>query len=313
MLTLIFPGQGAQEVGMGRDVAQASAAARAVFDAADAALGFPLSKLCFEGPEEELVRTEIQQPAILTVSIALLRALEERTPVTASSVAGHSLGEYTALVAGGALDFEDAVRLVHARGRFMQEAVPEGRGAMAAVMGCPPATVEAACAHASASTGRTVAPANYNGPAQTVISGDSVAVEAACARAKAEGAKRAVVLEVSAPFHCELMSPAAQKLALELARVRFQPLQVPVVTNVEALPCDDAARLPGLLEQQVTAPVRFTEMVAALQHLGTKKVLEIGPGRVLSGLVGRIERSLERASLGHYEGLDDAASFVGAA
>jgi malonyl CoA-acyl carrier protein transacylase len=186
---------------MGRDDAQASPAARAVFESADAALGFGLSRLCFEGPEEELRRTEIQQPAILTASVALLRALEERTPVAPAYVAGHSLGEYSALVAVGALDFEDAVRLVHARGRFMQEAVPEGRGAMAAVMGCGPEVVLAACEHAGLQTGRVVAPANYNGPAQTVISGDAAAVEAACTRARQEGAKRAVALDVSAPFH----------------------------------------------------------------------------------------------------------------
>lgn len=313
MLALLFPGQGSQEVGMGAEVAQASAAARAVFDAADAALGFPLSKLCFEGPEDELLRTEIQQPAILTVSIALLRALEEQAPVAPARVAGHSLGEYSALVASGALDFEDAVRLVHARGRFMQEAVPEGRGAMAAVMGCGPEVVDAACAHARSATGQAVAPANYNGPAQTVISGAAAAVEAACSRARQEGARRAVPLDVSAPFHCELMAPAAQKLALELARVRFTAPRVPVVTNVEAQDCDEPERFAALLEEQVTAPVRFTEMVEQLRKSGVTHVLEVGPGRVLSGLVGRIDRSLERTSLSGSAGIGDAAAFVAAA
>jgi [acyl-carrier-protein] S-malonyltransferase len=310
VLALLFPGQGSQEVGMARDVCQASPAAREVFAAADAALGFPLSGLCFAGPEEELRRTEIQQPAILTASVALLRALEERVPVEPAYVAGHSLGEYTALVAVGALDFEDAVRLVHARGRFMQEAVPEGRGAMAAVLGCKPEEVERACAHAATQSGRVVSPANYNGPAQTVISGDAVAVEIACSRARQEGARRTVPLEVSAPFHCELMAPAAEKLALELGSVRFRDPRAPVVTNVEAAPCDEAARLPALLESQVTAPVRFTETVVRLAELGVARVLEVGPGRVLTGLVARIVRDLRRANLSSLAALDEAASFA---
>lgn len=295
---------------MGRDAALASPAARSVFEAADAALGFGLSRLCFEGPEEELRRTEIQQPAILTTSVALLRALEEQVSVAPSCLAGHSLGEYSALVAAGSLDFEDAVRLVHARGRFMQEAVPEGRGAMAAVMGCGPEVVEAACEYAAAQTGRVVAPANYNGPAQTAISGDAAAVEAACARARQEGAKRAVALDVSAPFHCDLMGAAAEKLALELARVRFADPCAPIITNVEADACRDAGRFAALLERQVTAPVRFTEMVGRMKQLGVTRVLEIGPGRVLSGLVARIDRSIERASLSSVGDLSEAAAFA---
>src|SRR5262249_52250272 len=205
---------------MGRDVAQASASARGTFERADGVLGLPLSRICFEeSGEDELLRTEIQQPAILTVSVALWRALEELGPVEPACVAGHSLGEYTALVAGGALAFEDAVRIVHARGRFMQEAVPEGQGAMAAAIGCAPDGVEQACAVARAQSGRVVAPANFNGPQQTVISGDAAAVELACARSRQEGAKRTVPLPVSAPFHCALMAPAAEKLAPELSRV----------------------------------------------------------------------------------------------
>ena len=298
---------------MGRDAALASPVARAVFDAADAVLGFSLSKLCFDGPEEELRRTEIQQPAILTTSIALLRLLEERTPLAPACMAGHSLGEYSALVAAGALDFEDAVRLVHARGRFMQEAVPEGRGAMAAVMGCAPEVVVAACEHASSQTGRVVSPANYNGPSQTVISGDAPAVEAACTRARQEGARRAVPLEVSAPFHCALMLPAAEKLALELARVRFSAPRVPVITNVQAAPCSDPTQLAVLLERQVTAPVRFTEMVQRMREDGVDRFLEIGPGRVLSGLVGRIDRNTARATLSTHGALDEAAAFASAA
>ncbi len=296
---------------MGRDVYETSDAARAVFAAADSALGFPLSRLCFEGPEDELVRTEVQQPAILTTSIAFLRALEERGgELEPAFYAGHSLGEYTALVAAGALEFGDAVRLVQLRGRFMQEAVPEGRGAMAAILGLDPDAVAGACGVASAQTGRVVAPANFNGPAQTVISGDAVAVEAACARARERGAKRAVPLDVSAPFHCSLMRPAAEKLALELARVRFEVPVAPVVTNVEAEDCADPSRFPALLEQQVTAPVRFTEMIQFLSNSGVDRVLEIGPGRVLVGLVARVSRDLARASLGIAKELDSAADFA---
>ncbi len=310
MLALVFPGQGAQQVGMGRDVYQASAAARAVFDAADRALGFGLTELCFEGPESELVRTEIQQPAILTTSIALLRALEERTPVQPAFVAGHSLGEYSALVAAGALDFEQAAVLVNARGRFMQESVPEGRGAMAAVIGIGPDEVVRACADAAASSRLVVAPANFNSPQQTVIAGHAAAVESACALARELGAKRTVALSVSAPFHCELMEPAANKLALELERVQFADAKPPVVSNVEAEPNSDGARTAELLRRQVTAPVRFSEIVTRLRGLGVDRILEVGPGRVLSGLIARIERRTSRAGLSALADLDEAAEFV---
>jgi [acyl-carrier-protein] S-malonyltransferase len=313
VLALIFPGQGSQAVGMGRDAYEGSAEARAVFEAADAALGFPLSRRCFEGPESELVRTEIQQPAILTVSVALLRSLQARAPLTPAYAAGHSLGEYTALVAAGALRFEDAVRLVHARGRLMQEAVPEGSGAMAAVLGVPAERVEQACAEARAQTGRVVAPANYNAPEQTVIAGDAGAVEAACARARAAGARRTVPLPVSAPFHCPLMGPAAEKLAPELAGVRFSAPAPPVVTNVEAEPNADPARIPDLLRRQVTAPVLFVAMVRRLAGLGVTHVLEIGPGRVLAGLVARIDRDLVRANLAGMDDLPGAAAFASGA
>jgi [acyl-carrier-protein] S-malonyltransferase len=312
VLALLFPGQGSQEIGMGRDVFEASAAARSVFEAADDALGMRLTRLCFEGPEDDLIRTENQQPAILTTSIALLRALEERHSVRPAFVAGHSLGEYSALVASGSFEFEDAVRIVHARGRFMQEAVPEGRGVMAAVLGSTPDEVEQACAWARAHTKRAVAPANFNSPIQTVIAGDAVAVETACTRARQQGAKRTIPLAVSAPFHCELMSPAADKLALELARVRFCDSAPPVVTNVEATANSDGSRVPGLLERQVTAPVRFTEMVGFLVEQGVDHVLEIGPGRVLTGLVARCARRVKRANLCAESDLGDAAEFVGA-
>ena len=298
MLALLFPGQGSQEVGMGRDVCEASPAARAVFERADAALGLPLSRLCFEGPEQELRRTEIQQPALLTTSIALLRALEEAHPLAPSYLLGHSLGEYTALVAAGALAFEDAVTLVHARGRFMQEAVPPGKGAMAAVLGISADAVAEACRAAARETGGVVSPANLNAPEQTVIAGETNAVERAAALAKAAGAKRTVALPVSAPFHCALMSPAAEKLAAELARVRFTAPSPPVVTNVEAEPNLDPARIPALLAEQVTAPVRFVECVRKLAALGITRVIEVGPGGVLCGLVARIERSLGRERAG---------------
>ena len=313
MLALLFPGQGSQEVGMGRDVVEASPAARAVFETADRVLGLPLSQLCFEGPEDELRRTELQQPAILTTSMALLRALEERVAVAAGAVAGHSLGEYTALVASGGLRFEDALRLVSARGRFMQEAVPEGQGAMAAVLGCSREVVEQACREARSESGRTVTPANFNGPAQTVIAGDVVAVEVACRRARQLGARRTLALPVSAPFHCPLMAPAAQRLAVELARVPFADPKPPVVSNVEAAPNSDGARARELLAAQVTAPVRFTEMVETLVRMGVSRLLEIGPGGVLTGLAARIAPALRRASLSDAAGLAEAAALSEAA
>jgi [acyl-carrier-protein] S-malonyltransferase len=310
VLALLFPGQGSQEVGMGRDACEASAAARRTFEQADAALGFALSELCFEGPEDELLRTELQQPAILTVSVALLNMLREVSAVEPAFVAGHSLGEYTALVAAGALGFEDAVQLVHARGRFMQEAVPEGRGAMAAVMGCAPDEVALACQTAAAETARVVAPANFNSPQQTVVAGDAAAVERACSLARSAGARRTVPLAVSAPFHCALMAPAAEKLGPELARAAFRDARPPVLTNVEAQPETRAARFPELLRRQVTAPVRFTEMVERLAAEGVTHVLEVGPGRVLSGLVSRIDRRLARAGLSGRDELETARAFA---
>lgn len=300
---------------MGQDVFDASPAARAVFEEADAALtdalGVPLSQLCFEGPEEELRRTEIQQPAILTTSIALLRALEEAVgPLEPAYVGGHSLGEYSALVAAGAIDFSDAVRTVHLRGRAMQEAVAEGRGAMAAVMGVAPETVAEACAQAAEETGGVVTPANYNSPQQTVIAGEAGAVERACEKARELGAKKTVALPVSAPFHCALMAPAAEKLAAELGRLTFSGAKPPIVTNVEAEPNADPARMPELLREQVTAPVRFSDMVACMKGLGVERYLEVGPGRVLSGLIARIERRARRANFSSLAELDEVREFV---
>jgi len=297
LLALLFPGQGSQEVGMGRDAAVASPGAREIFERADAVLGLPLSRICFEpSGEDELLRTEIQQPAVLTTSVALLRALEEAGRVEPVCVAGHSLGEYTALVASGALAFEDAVRIVHARGRFMQEAVPEGQGAMAAILGLDAAVVAELCAEVS--QGQVVEPANFNGGGQVVISGQTAAVERAMAAAKAKGAMRAVQLKVSAPFHCSLMQPAAERVAESLAGVAIAPLAVPVVSNVEATPNQDPARVVELLVRQVTAPVRWEESVGRLARDGVTRALELGEGSVLRGLVKRIAKELVVVSVG---------------
>lgn len=312
MLALLFPGQGSQRVGMGRDVRDASPAARAAFEEAEGALGLPLARLCFEGPEEALVATEVQQPAILAASVALLRALEERAggPLAVAFLGGHSLGEYTALVAGGALGLADAARLVRARGAYMQEAVPPGAGAMAAVLGADAAVVAEACARARERSGEWVEPANFNAPGQTVISGAAEAVSLACEEAKRAGARRATRLAVSAPFHCRLMAPAAERLAADLAAVAFADPRPPVLSNVTAEPNADGARIPELLRRQVTEPVRFTEMIGRLAALGVRRVLEVGPSVVLSPLVARIDASLARASLTGLGDLDAAAAFA---
>jgi [acyl-carrier-protein] S-malonyltransferase len=290
-LALLFPGQGSQKVGMGRALRDGHAAARAVFEEADTALGFSISKLCFDGPEAELTLTANQQPAILATSVAALRVLEAETGLRPTAVAGHSLGEYSALVAAGALALADAVRLVHLRGRFMQEAVPSGVGAMAAVVGLDAEAVAAACAEAA--QGEVVSPANLNGGGQIVIAGHKGAVERACAGAKARGAKLAKLLAVSAPFHCGLMQPAADRLARELAKVTFETPKVPVVTNVEAAPNTNAARIPELLTRQVTGSVRWEESVRAIAALGVTRAIEVGAGGVLAGLVKRITSTIE--------------------
>jgi [acyl-carrier-protein] S-malonyltransferase len=296
---------------MGRDVFETSRAARETFEAANDALAMPLSKLCFEGPEGRLRPTEIQQPAILTTSIALMRALEEELgPIECSYMGGHSLGEYSALVAAGALGFEDAVRTVNLRGRLMQEAVADGRGAMAAVIGVGSDVVEAACAYAVKATGLVVAAANFNSPNQIVVAGDAAAVEIACDQVRELGAKKTIPLAVSAPFHCELMEPAAEKLEPELARLQFRDANPPIVTNVEAEPNADATRMPELLRKQVTAPVRFTDMITRMRALGVDQFLEIGPGRVLSGLIARIERRARRANFSSLADLDGVRDFV---
>jgi [acyl-carrier-protein] S-malonyltransferase len=286
----LFPGQGSQKVGMGSALRDAYAEARAVYDEVDEALGYPLSKLCFEGPEAELTLTANAQPAILATSVAALRALAARSPVRPLAVAGHSLGEYSALVAAGALRLADAARLIHMRGKFMQEAVPAGLGAMAAILGLSADDVAAVCREAAGA--EVVSPANLNGGGQVVIAGHKDAVDRACAAAKTRGAKRAIPLAVSAPFHCALMQPAADRLASELARVEVKAPEVPVVSNVEAKPNQDAARVKELLERQVTAPVRWEESVQCLATLGVDSVIEVGAGNVLGGLVRRIAPEL---------------------
>ncbi|HLU68158.1 MAG TPA: ACP S-malonyltransferase [Kofleriaceae bacterium] len=294
---LLFPGQGSQKVGMGAALREAFAPARRVFEEADDALGMSLSKLCAEGPEADLTRTENTQPAILTTSIAALRALEEeRGPVPFEAAAGHSLGEWTALVAAGALDFSDAVRLVRLRGQAMQEAVPVGQGAMAAILGLDPVAVTELCAEAA--QGEVCQPANFNGGGQIVISGHAGAVDRAMAAAKTKGAMRAVALQVSAPFHCPLMQPAADRLREALADIAIKPLRVPVVSNVTAQPNHDAGEVARLLVEQVTAPVRWEESMLRLEQDGVSRALELGAGSVLRGLCKRIARGISVVSVG---------------
>jgi len=288
-LAFIFPGQGSQHAGMGKALAEAFPAARAVFEEADRALGFPLSRLCFEGPEEELKLTANTQPAILTCSVAAQRVLEEKA-VRPDYVAGHSLGEYSALVAGGCLRLEEAVIAVRHRGEYMQEAVPSGEGAMAAILGLPANKVEEICREAA--QGQVVSPANLNSPGQTVISGHTAAVERAMEAAKAAGAKRALRLPVSAPFHCRLLEPAAARLAVHFESVRFADLKVPLVSNVDADLIDAGAAARDALLRQVPAPVRWEESVRKLIALGCDTFVEVGPGKVLTGLLRQIDKSI---------------------
>jgi [acyl-carrier-protein] S-malonyltransferase len=276
---------------MGKALAEAFPEAREIFDEVDAALGEPLSRTCFEGPEEALRLTANTQPAILTVSVAATAVLANRG-LLPDLVAGHSLGEYSALVAAGAAGAADAARAVRARGTFMQEAVPQGKGAMSAVLGLAPEKVAEVCAAVAAETGEVVSPANYNEPAQTVVAGSAGAVERAGLRLKEAGAKRVLPLPVSAPFHCALMAPVKARLAPVLAAVPWRRPLVPVVTNVEARPNQDPARIVPLLVEQVTSPVRWIECVEELVRQGVTRIVEVGPGSVLSGLARRIDRSV---------------------
>jgi [acyl-carrier-protein] S-malonyltransferase len=313
-VAFIFPGQGSQSVGMGKDLSERFPEARAVFERADAALGESLSRLCFEGPDEALKLTANTQPAILTVSVAAHAVFAARFSQAPAFVAGHSLGEYSALVAAGSLSLEDAVRAVRARGTFMQEAVPAGVGAMAAVLGLLPAQVKAACDAAAAEVpGEVVSPANYNSPEQTVIAGHAAAVERAGAKLKEAGAKRVLPLPVSAPFHCALMEPVKPRLAEVLGRVQLAAPRVPVVSNVEAAPNADAARVVPLLLEQVSASVRWVETVEALKAAGVTRVVELGPGKVLCGLVKRIAKDIECFNVEDGASLDKTLAALGAA
>lgn len=292
MLAFLFPGQGSQTVGMGKALVDQFPTARATFEQADEALGYAISKLCFEGPADELTLTANAQPAILTCSVAALRVLGEETDLSPEVVAGHSLGEYSALVCAGAISLEDAARSVHLRGKFMQEAVPPGEGAMAALMGATPETAAALCE--AAAQGQVLSPANFNGAGQIVIAGAAAAVARAVDRAKEHGVKRAIPLQVSAPFHCALMEPAAARLAEVLAEVSFADPKVPVVTNVEAAPNESGARARELLVKQVTAPVRWEESVLQMAEQGVTSAVELGPGKpVLGGMVRRIAKAIK--------------------
>jgi len=294
-VALIFPGQGSQYVGMGKDLYDRSPAAKQVFQEANEVLGYDLTALCFQGPEEDLKLTANTQPAILTVAVAALRMMQAERQLAPLAAAGHSLGEYGALVAAGGLRFRDAVRLVHLRGRFMQEAVPVGVGAMAAVMGLSPAEVEALCREAS--QGEILSPANFNSPGQIAVSGHATAVKRAVEIVAKQAGKKAVLLPVSAPFHCALMKPAAEKLREAFATVETGELAFPVVSNVEADVYPGKDRIKELLFRQVDHPVRWEESMQKLVAMGPELVLEVGPGKVLSGLLRRISRDAPTANV----------------
>jgi [acyl-carrier-protein] S-malonyltransferase len=308
-VAFVFPGQGSQQVGMGRALAEAFPESRQVFEEADSAVGFRLARLCFDGPEADLQLTANTQPAILATSIAALRPLVARG-VRPAWVAGHSLGEYSALVAAGALALADAVRTVRRRGQYMQEAVPVGVGAMAAILGLDLPSIETACREAA--EGEVVSPANVNSPGQVVIAGHAAAVDRASERCKAAGAKRAVRLPVSAPFHCALMKPAQDRLAPDLAGLAFDDPAVPVVNNADARVVRDAASCRDGLVRQVSGAVRWQDSVELLAREGVTTVVEVGPGTVLGGLVRKIARGVRVLNVDSPESLEAAVAALGA-
>jgi [acyl-carrier-protein] S-malonyltransferase len=308
MIAFVFPGQGAQTVGMGRGLAETFPQCRATFEEADAALGFALSEIIFDGPADRLTLTEITQPAILTVSVAAGRLLEAHG-IRPAIVAGHSLGEYSAHVTAGTFSFADAIRIVHHRGRYMQEAVPVGAGAMAAVLGLDEDAVREACDEAA--EGQIVSPANLNAPGQVVIAGHAAAVARAGERVKARGAKRVIPLQVSAPFHCALMQPAEQRLAPELRALPVRDPRVPVVANVDAEPKRDADAAIAALIRQVSAPVRWDASVRRLAAEGVTAYVEVGPGTVLSGLIKKVARDAMIVNLDQPAGLAAVIGIAG--
>jgi len=301
-LGFVFPGQGSQSVGMLADVAAEYPQIREHFEAAGEAISRPLWQIASEGPDEELVRTEITQPAILTASVALSSVWREEGGALPACVAGHSLGEYSALACAGALAFTDAVRLVHRRGQLMQQAVPQGEGAMAAILGLEDQQVEAACAEVAG----VVSAANYNAPGQVAIAGSAEAVKIAADRCKDLGARRATLLPVSGPFHCELMRPAQEAFAADLDAVALQAPEIPVVQNVDAAVADDVGAIRRKLLEQISSPVLWTGCVRTMVGRGITTMVECGPGRVLGGLIKRIDKSVDAKALGSLDGLREA-------
>lgn len=286
---------------MGKDLADNFPAAKRVFEEADEALGFPIGAMCFEGNEEDLQLTANTQPAILATSIAALRAMEDEGFTAPAFVAGHSLGEYSALVAAGVLDFGDALRTVRKRGSYMQEAVPVGVGAMAAILGLDIEIVEQGCHEAA--EGQICSPANINSPTQVVIAGNSEAVDRACDILKAKGAKRAIKLNVSAPFHCELMMPAEERLAVDLGELDYGTFAFPIIHNVDAEVNNDPERVADAIRRQVSAPVRWLQSVQTMRAAGVERFFEVGPGKVLTGLLRQIDREASGANIEDAESL----------
>ncbi len=307
-IAFVFPGQGSQAKGMGKELCDSFLEARSVFAEADRVLGFPISQLCFEGPEDRLKLTENTQPAILAVSVAASRVLSAKG-IQPEYLAGHSLGEYSALVAANSLSLADALRTVRNRGKYMQEAVPVGQGAMAAILGLSEAQVAELCEEASRD--EVLSPANLNSPVQIVIAGSVAAVDRALELAKARGAKKAVLLPVSAPFHCHLMQSAQDRLSQDLAPIRFQNLEVPLINNADAAELRCGADVAESLSRQVCAPVRWTETIQKLIGLGIRVFVEVGPGKVLCGLVRQIDKRVQTAHVEDLKSLSQTAEILG--